>query len=348
VSVVDTLPTGLAATGITGTGWNCTLGTLTCTRSDALPASQSYPPVTLTVSVAANAPASVTNSVTVSGGGEINTSNNTASDPTTINPGSVSITVGTVPAGLSFSVNGAPYTSSQTLSFTSGETVTIATTSPQPGQTGERFVFQNWSDGGAISHTVTASAGATFTAAFQRETQLTTQVTPSGSGSISPSGGFFSDTQSVQLTAAPANSCFAFASWSGNAPGGLVNMSTPQTVTATFNSTAAANVTGQVSIVLGGVRLNRTTNRYVQAVTLTNNGAALVNANLALDSLSPNATLFNPTGATGCTSPAGQPYVTLGALPPGTPVQVTLEFTNPSNGAIGYTPRIVAGAGLLP
>jgi hypothetical protein len=42
--------------------------------------------LTLTVNVAANAPASVTNTATVSGGGEINTANDTANDPTTINP----------------------------------------------------------------------------------------------------------------------------------------------------------------------------------------------------------------------------------------------------------------------
>src|SRR5215510_5302291 len=36
VTVVDTLPSGLTATNIAGTGWNCTLATLTCTRSDAL------------------------------------------------------------------------------------------------------------------------------------------------------------------------------------------------------------------------------------------------------------------------------------------------------------------------
>ena len=34
VTVTDTLPAGLTATAITGTGWSCTLGTLTCTRSD--------------------------------------------------------------------------------------------------------------------------------------------------------------------------------------------------------------------------------------------------------------------------------------------------------------------------
>jgi hypothetical protein len=44
----------------------------------------SYPVITLTVTVAADAPASVINTASVSGGGETNTSNNTASDPTTI------------------------------------------------------------------------------------------------------------------------------------------------------------------------------------------------------------------------------------------------------------------------
>ena len=41
--------------------------------------------ITVTVNVANNAPASVTNSVTVSGGGQTNTANDTATDPTTIN-----------------------------------------------------------------------------------------------------------------------------------------------------------------------------------------------------------------------------------------------------------------------
>jgi len=84
VSVVDTLPGGLTATAITGTGWSCTLGTLTCTRSDALAGGTNYPAVTLTVTVASTAPASVTNQAAVSGGGETNTANDSASDPTTI------------------------------------------------------------------------------------------------------------------------------------------------------------------------------------------------------------------------------------------------------------------------
>src|SRR5438445_555871 len=41
-----------------------------------------------TVNVANNASASVTNTATVAGGNEVNTGNDTGSDPTTINPGS--------------------------------------------------------------------------------------------------------------------------------------------------------------------------------------------------------------------------------------------------------------------
>jgi kumamolisin len=84
VSVTDTLPAGLTATAIGGTGWTSTLGTLTCTRTDTLAPAASYPPINVTVSVANNAAASVTNTATVSGGGETNTGNDTASDPTTI------------------------------------------------------------------------------------------------------------------------------------------------------------------------------------------------------------------------------------------------------------------------
>ncbi|MFF3460662.1 hypothetical protein ACFYXH_41640, partial [Streptomyces sp. NPDC002730] len=82
VTVTDTLPTGLTVTGISGTGWTCTLATLTCTRSDALAAGSTYPPITVTVDVATDAPAQVINTATVTGGGDPTT--HTDTDPTTI------------------------------------------------------------------------------------------------------------------------------------------------------------------------------------------------------------------------------------------------------------------------
>jgi DNA/RNA endonuclease G (NUC1) len=84
ITVTDILPAGLTATDISGDGWTTDLPSLTCTRSDALPAGASYPFITVTVSIATNAPASVTNMVTVAGGGDTNAVNNTATDVTTI------------------------------------------------------------------------------------------------------------------------------------------------------------------------------------------------------------------------------------------------------------------------
>jgi uncharacterized repeat protein (TIGR01451 family) len=86
VTVTDTLPTGLTPTAASGTGWQTSISgsTVTATRSDALAAGSSYPALTLTVSVAANAPASLTNMAVVAGGGETNTSNDSSSDVTAI------------------------------------------------------------------------------------------------------------------------------------------------------------------------------------------------------------------------------------------------------------------------
>jgi tripartite motif-containing protein 71 len=86
VTVTDTLPTGLNATGIAGAGWTCVQPAGPCTRSDVLSAGASYPSLTLSVNVARDAPASVTNTASISGGGEKNLANNTASDPTGILP----------------------------------------------------------------------------------------------------------------------------------------------------------------------------------------------------------------------------------------------------------------------
>ncbi len=78
VTVVDTLPASLTATAMSGTGWSCTLSALTCTRSDALPTGSSYPALALTVNVAINAPSSVIDTATVSGGGDTYSGNDTA------------------------------------------------------------------------------------------------------------------------------------------------------------------------------------------------------------------------------------------------------------------------------
>jgi hypothetical protein len=85
VTVTDLLPASLTATAMSGPGWACNVGTVTCTRSDALVPGSSYPAITLTVNVAANAPILVTNTATVSGGGEASSINVTSNDTATDN-----------------------------------------------------------------------------------------------------------------------------------------------------------------------------------------------------------------------------------------------------------------------
>jgi hypothetical protein len=84
VTAVVTLGSGVTATAIAGTGWTCNLGTLTCSRSDAVGSEGVYPTITVTVNVAGNAPSSISSSVTVSGGGEVYTANDTANDTTAV------------------------------------------------------------------------------------------------------------------------------------------------------------------------------------------------------------------------------------------------------------------------
>jgi hypothetical protein len=67
VTVIDTLPAGLTATGILAPGWSCVVATLTCTTSDTLLAGQSYGGISLYVSASNSlSPGTVINSASVS------------------------------------------------------------------------------------------------------------------------------------------------------------------------------------------------------------------------------------------------------------------------------------------
>ena len=82
VTVTDTLPSVLIPTDMRGSGWTCTLATLTCTRTDSLAVNGFYP-IVLTVNVNSNAPPGpVTNTARLYGGGDPNP--HTWNDPTTI------------------------------------------------------------------------------------------------------------------------------------------------------------------------------------------------------------------------------------------------------------------------
>ncbi len=117
ITVTDALPIGLTATGFGGTGWTGSLSPLTCTRTDTVPAGSSFPPITLTVNVASNAPASVTNVVMVSGGGDANLANNIAGDATIINSSGGGVTHTNVVILAGWDTSGIPLNTNSFWSF---------------------------------------------------------------------------------------------------------------------------------------------------------------------------------------------------------------------------------------
>lgn len=163
----------------------------------------------------------------------------------TINPGSSNIQVSlqTNPAGRSFTVDGSTFNAAQTFTWTSGSSHTISVVSPQ-GTSGTRYVWSNWSDGGAVSHTISPTSSGTYTANFTTQYQLTLTSAPSNGGLVAPaSGSWFNSGQSVQISAS-ANSGFVFNSWIGSGNGSYtggnssaaVVMSAPITQTANFTA----------------------------------------------------------------------------------------------------------------
>jgi hypothetical protein len=110
----------------------------------------------------------------------------------------------------------------------------------------------------------------------------------------------------------------------------------------------ATDVSGQIAVTRGGFRLNHTTGHYTETLTVTKStGTAIAGpVSVVLDSIPNSATLYGPSGATGCSSPSGSPFVNLpSSLPANASVSVTLEFINPSNAGINYTTRVLAGTG---
>jgi hypothetical protein len=175
-------------------------------------------------------------------------------------PSVSNITITTDPASLSFTADGQPYTGSQVFSWVVGSSHTISTTTPQ-GTGGTRYIFSNWSDSGAIGHTITVpSSETTYTAQFTTQYLLTTAVSPPAGGTVatnpSSTDGYYTNGTFVQLTA-NANSAYAFSNWSGDLAGSTnpqsVTMSAPRSVTANLLPT-----TSNITVTTGPANLSFT------------------------------------------------------------------------------------------
>jgi len=152
----------------------------------------------------------------------------------------VQVTVQTSPAGLSFSVDGNTYTAAQTFSWQAGSSHTIATTSPQGGGTGVRYVWVNWSGGGAISHTVAPTTNTTYTANFNTQYFLT--ISHNTGGSVSPASGWKASGATISISATPSSG-YHFTNWTGSGTGSFSGTTNPASITMGGPITEAATFT---------------------------------------------------------------------------------------------------------
>ncbi|HSB05495.1 MAG TPA: fibronectin type III domain-containing protein [Thermodesulfobacteriota bacterium] len=227
-------------------------------------------------------------------------------------------TVSTNPSGLQIAIDGTTYRAPQTFNWSPGSSHTLSVPITQSETTGTRNTYSSWSDGGGQTHTITTpSSSMTYTANFKTEYSLTTSVSPSAGGSVSPSGvNWYNSGQNVTISAT-ANSGYRFSGWSGD-------------LSATTNP---------VSVVMTGPK-NVTANLFEVA------GYLAVTPALGLSASGPSGGPFSPSSriytlenrggaAINWSTSKTQSWISLssnsGSLAPGTSTTVTVSINSNSN-----------------
>ncbi|HEY7684621.1 MAG TPA: putative Ig domain-containing protein, partial [Gemmatimonadales bacterium] len=246
-------------------------------------------------------------------------------------------------------VDGAPYNVFQDL-FEGGSSHTIAVDTPQFSPSGRtRFGFQSWSDGGAISHSVTGiAAGATYTATLARAHLLNVTVGANGSVGYSPtadtSGTFVAQGTPVTLTATPTPP-FVFGGWTGDTtasnPVLTLTMGRPFNLTARFDP--------QLAITSGDPRPGGLMGRPYADTLLTTGGTGTNTWQVVSGALPTGLTLAANGRITGIPSQTGSftftVRVTSGAQQQ--QQQFGLVITAPTLATAAVVTRLLTGAGAL-
>ncbi|MBL8209152.1 MAG: PEGA domain-containing protein [Bryobacterales bacterium] len=175
--------------------------------------------------------------------------------PTPSGPSTVTVTIASNPPGRTVTVDGTLLTTPARLSWTPGSRHTVAASSESTGAA--EYTFTKWSDGGAASHTVTATGSATtLTATYAMRYRLTTDVRGDGTLTVRPAApnGMYTAGSTISLNAQPgAGSCFA--GWLGTipvtAPAASMVLGKPYDVVAQFQP-GAVTVPSSFGVPAGG------------------------------------------------------------------------------------------------
>ncbi len=188
-------------------------------------------------------------------------------------------TVTTDPPGLFVVVDGSNYKSPQTFNWAPGSSHTVSVTELQFGPSGGQCAFRAWSDGGAQSHTITASSADTiYVASFNTQYSLTTFINPSGAGQVVPSGvSWYNAGESVPVSAM-MNPGYTFSSWSGDLSGASnptsIVMNGSKVITANYSPSPCSLTVNANPSGMGTVTKNpdKSIYGYGEQVTLTARG----------------------------------------------------------------------------
>ena len=104
-------------------------------------------------------------------------------------------------------------------------------------------MWTNWSDGGAISHTVAPTTNKTYTATFRTQYYLT--MTHGTGGTVSPASGWKNSGATVSISATPTNYqvSYSFTGWTGTGTGSYSGTNNPASITMNGPITETASFT---------------------------------------------------------------------------------------------------------
>lgn len=152
----------------------------------------------------------------------------------------MNVTITTDPPGLSIIVDELSYTTPKVFNWDENSQHTISTPATQEGITGNRYVFESWSDGGERSHDYVVQGEVTLTATLSKQYYLTV-ASPYGTSSGT---GWYDENStadfSINASVIQGNSRHYFSYWSGDYSGtgltGSITMNSPKSVIANWDS----------------------------------------------------------------------------------------------------------------
>ena len=204
----------------------------------------------------------------------------------------ITVTVQANSPGPSFSVDGINYTTAQSFNWTPGSNHTIATSSPQIA-TGVQYVWNSWSDGGAMAHVIAPTNNSTYTANFATLYYLT--MSAGAGGTVNPASLWTNSGAAVNIGSTASNG-YSFVGWTGGGSGSYSGGNSSASVVMNGPITETAGFTPLIQSLIfvqqpQNALLGATITPEVQVQAFDTNGQPLAGATIAMSLGSGTGTL---------------------------------------------------------